>query len=103
MIGTQSVPVPAFLGQQSLLLHPLIEFQAVAMIPRVLVHQVVARTGNTAGPVGSVTVIQRTQLHHIVHEVHERLALLVLFKEKSDGIKFKALFTQISIRLKRTY
>lgn len=78
VIGAQSVPIPALLGQQSLLLHPLIELETIAMIPRALVHQVVARTGNVAGPVGSVAVVQRAQFHHVVHEVHEGLALLVL-------------------------
>lgn len=78
MIGTQSVPISALLGQQSLLLHPLIKFQTIAMIPCIFVHEIVARTGNIAGPVGSVTIIQRAQFHHVIHEVHERLALLVL-------------------------
>jgi len=85
MIGTESVPISALLSEQSLLLHPLIKFQAVAMIPRVLVHQIMARTGDVTGPVGSVTVIQRAQFHHIVHEIHERLALLVLFAKIKYG------------------
>lgn len=82
VIRAQSVPVSALLRQQPLFLHPLVELQTVAMIPRVLVHQVVPRAGNVAGPVGSVTVVQGAQLHHVVHEVHERLALLVLPAEK---------------------
>lgn len=82
MIGAQSVPVSALLGQQSLLLNPLIEFQTIAMIPRrVLVRQIVARTGNVAGPVGSVAIVQRAQFNHVVHEVYEGLALLVLFAQ----------------------
>jgi len=85
MIGAQSVPISTLLGQQSLLLYPLVKFQT--MISRVLEHGIVSRTGNIAGPIGSVTIIQRTQFHHIVHEVHERLALLVLFWRKSNVIK----------------
>jgi tyrosyl-tRNA synthetase len=85
MIGTESVPISALLGEQSLFLHPLIKFQAVAMIPRVLMHQIMARTGDVAGPIGSVTIIQRAQFHHIVHEIHERLALLILFAKTEYG------------------
>jgi hypothetical protein len=80
VIGAESVPVASLLREESLLLDTLVELQPVPLVPPGLRHQVVTGAEKAAGTqtVRLVAIVERAELYHIVDEVDERFALLVL-------------------------